>query len=49
MNQSAPDTLERASDDETYYLNMGPQHPSMHGVLRLLLHLRPRRYSTANP
>ncbi|MCA9670999.1 MAG: NADH-quinone oxidoreductase subunit D [Myxococcales bacterium] len=27
-------------DGETYYLNMGPQHPSMHGVLRLLLELR---------
>ena len=37
--RSAP-VLERAHDDETYYLNMGPQHPSMHGVLRLLLRLR---------
>ena len=27
-------------DGDTYYLNMGPQHPSMHGVLRLLLKLR---------
>lgn len=33
-------TLERTADAETYYLNMGPQHPSMHGVLRLLLKLR---------
>ncbi len=40
MNQTATDTLEQAGNDETYYLNMGPQHPSMHGVLRLLLHLR---------
>jgi len=36
--------LERdQSDDDTYYLNMGPQHPSMHGVLRLLLKLRGER------
>ncbi|MCA8972077.1 MAG: NADH-quinone oxidoreductase subunit D [Planctomycetes bacterium] len=31
---------EHVREDETYYLNMGPQHPSMHGVLRLLLHLQ---------
>ncbi len=40
MNPRELETLERAGSDETYYLNMGPQHPSMHGVLRLLLHLR---------
>lgn len=39
MTSSLTD-LERIDDDETYYLNMGPQHPSMHGVLRLLLKLR---------
>ena len=26
-------------EGEPYYLNMGPQHPSMHGVLRMRLHL----------
>lgn len=30
---------QRAIDGETVLLNMGPQHPSTHGVLRLLLEL----------
>ncbi len=30
---------ERALSGETMLLNMGPQHPSTHGVLRLLLEL----------
>src|SRR5512145_3560247 len=30
---------ERALSGETVLLNMGPQHPSTHGVLRLLLEL----------
>ncbi|MEX2161849.1 MAG: NADH dehydrogenase (quinone) subunit D [Anaerolineales bacterium] len=30
---------QRAMDGETVLLNMGPQHPSTHGVLRLLLEL----------
>src|SRR5512147_1161250 len=29
----------RALEGETVLLNMGPQHPSTHGVLRLLLEL----------
>jgi NADH-quinone oxidoreductase subunit D len=40
MNAHPAICLEKAHDDETYYLNMGPQHPSMHGVLRLLLKMR---------
>jgi NADH-quinone oxidoreductase subunit D len=28
-----------ASDDQTMIINMGPQHPSTHGVLRLMLEL----------
>ena len=30
---------DRAIEGETMLLNMGPQHPSTHGVLRLLLEL----------
>ncbi len=38
-----------AADDGTYHLNMGPQHPSMHGVLRLLLHLEGEMILDADP
>ncbi len=34
----APFELEKLSDEE-YILNMGPQHPSTHGVLRIVLKL----------
>ncbi len=30
---------ERAADDERIIVNMGPQHPSTHGVLRLILEI----------
>ena len=36
-------------DHETYFLNMGPQHPSTHGVLRLQLHLEGERILACSP
>ncbi len=42
-------TLEKASGDDHYFLNMGPQHPSMHGVLRLLLELDGERVVRCEP
>ncbi len=38
-----------AGDGEVYRLNMGPQHPSMHGVLRLLLDLRGEQIVKVTP
>jgi NADH-quinone oxidoreductase subunit D len=32
--------LDRVPDDQTMIINMGPQHPSTHGVLRLMLELQ---------
>ena len=29
----------QATDDETMIINMGPQHPSTHGVLRVMMEL----------
>ncbi len=37
---SPPDDLEEAPADETMIINMGPQHPSTHGVLRLMMELQ---------
>jgi len=34
------DLPEDPDDDQTMIINMGPQHPSTHGVLRLMLELR---------
>jgi NADH dehydrogenase (ubiquinone) Fe-S protein 2 len=34
---------------KTYTLNFGPQHPSAHGVLRLLLHLNGEKVLKADP
>ena len=44
---SAPDRTPAAEPLDTYTLNMGPQHPSTHGVLRLVLTLRGEKLVTA--
>ncbi|MPY94487.1 MAG: NADH-quinone oxidoreductase subunit D [Acidimicrobiia bacterium] len=36
-------------DDETMIINMGPQHPSTHGVLRLLLEMRGEQVLRSKP
>ena len=37
--EAAELTVDDAADDQTMVINMGPQHPSTHGVLRLMLEL----------
>jgi NADH-quinone oxidoreductase subunit D len=37
MAEMTPTPVQDAATDQTLVLNMGPQHPSTHGVLRLLL------------
>jgi NADH-quinone oxidoreductase subunit D len=49
MTQPKPSMELVPGDDETYYLNMGPQHPSTHGVLRLRLHLEGERILGVEP
>ena len=49
MNPSEYESVSFDEDRETYYLNMGPQHPSMHGVLRLVLKMRGEEILEAEP
>ncbi|HEX9746041.1 MAG TPA: NADH-quinone oxidoreductase subunit D [bacterium] len=36
-------------ETDDFFLNMGPQHPSTHGVLRVLLHMNGERVKKATP
>ncbi|MCA1839763.1 MAG: NADH-quinone oxidoreductase subunit D [Actinomycetota bacterium] len=59
MDESMVDTFEQTSqgayveewddDDELMTINMGPQHPSTHGVLRLILTLQGEMVREAKP
>ena len=46
---NAPGPGPVGGDQDVYHLNMGPQHPSMHGVLRLVLELRGEQILEAEP
>ena len=41
------EVIEGAGDDQRMVINMGPQHPSTHGVLRLVLELEGETVTTA--
>ncbi len=41
--------LRKTLTEDTFYLNLGPQHPSTHGVLRLLLRLDGERVVECRP
>lgn len=45
----AAELVRADGDRDTFYLNMGPQHPSTHGVLRLRLHLSGEEIIGAEP
>src|SRR5689334_6290560 len=43
------DLSDRVPDDETMIINMGPQHPSTHGVLRIMMELSGETVLRAKP
>ena len=46
---SADDYNIELGDDETMIINMGPQHPSTHGVLRVMMELRGEQILRTKP
>src|SRR3954447_14640413 len=44
-----PDLSEAVPEDETMIINMGPQHPSTHGVLRIMMELTGETVLRAKP
>jgi len=44
-----PEENEDPSEDQTMIINMGPQHPSTHGVLRLMLELKGEQVLRCKP
>ncbi|GMV38690.1 MAG: hypothetical protein AMXMBFR64_04060 [Myxococcales bacterium] len=49
MSDARPPVGVHEDDQDVYTLNMGPQHPSMHGVLRLVLKMRGEEIIAAEP
>lgn len=47
--KSQETTLRTPIDTETFFLNMGPQHPSTHGVLRVILKMNGEYIEEAEP
>ncbi len=41
--------VSRSLSEQTFWLNLGPQHPATHGVLRVVLHLDGERVIEADP
>ena len=49
LSQPAADPVAAAFEVQTVELNMGPQHPSTHGVLQVILKLEGERIIEAKP
>ena len=41
--------IQKSKESQEYFVNMGPQHPSTHGVLRLLLTLDGETITNVEP